>query len=262
MRIENLLGEGASDYREVDARQRELHARIADGEAPDTMMLIEFDHVYTAGSSTKPEDVPDDEVPVVKIDRGGQVTYHGPGQLVVYPLIRVHGRQDVVAYVRALEAAVIATIAEYGITGVRVEKRTGVWIVRPGEPDRKLCAIGVRFARRTTMHGLALNVRTDLHEFDRIVPCGITDAGVVSLDELGVRTSLDEVAARLVPHLDRELARFRAPSDALPHDAPTAAGAPTASPEPNAASPALPHGIELLSACAVAPADARTNEAL
>ncbi|NLT26460.1 MAG: lipoyl(octanoyl) transferase LipB [Microbacteriaceae bacterium] len=229
MRIESLLDDGASDYRRVDARQRELHARIADGDETDALMLVEFDHVYTAGSSTRPDDVPDDEVPVVKIDRGGSVTYHGPGQLVAYPLIRVHGRQDVVAYVRALEAAVIATIAEYGVVGERVAGRTGVWIVRPGEPDRKLCAIGVRFARRTTMHGLALNVRTDLGGFGRIVPCGIRDAGVVSLDELGVRTDLAEVAERLVPHLRRELARFRAP-EAAPH-APADPGAPGA-PEP------------------------------
>lgn len=236
MRIDSHLGAAPSDYRAIDARQRELHGLIADGEAPDTCMLIEFDHVYTAGSSTRPEDVPDDEVPVVKIDRGGSVTYHGPGQLVAYPLIRVHGRQDVVAYVRALESAVIAAIAEYGIEGGRVEGRTGVWILRPGEPDRKICAIGVRFSRRTTMHGLALNVRTDLDEFSRIVPCGITDAGVVSLADLGVDTTLEEVAERLVPHLQRELARFRAP-DAVGETAPELAGAAASvsAPRPNEA---------------------------
>ena len=255
MRIESLLGDGASDYRAVDARQRELHDRIAAGEHPDTLMLVEFDHVYTAGSSTKPEDVPDDEVPVVRIDRGGSVTYHGPGQLVAYPLIRVQGRQDVVAYVRALEAAVIATIAEYGITGVRVEKRTGVWIVRPGEPDRKICAIGVRFSRRTTMHGLALNVRTDLGEFDRIVPCGITDAGVVSLEELGVRTDRAEVADGLGPHLARVLARFRGPLD---EDAP-AAPAPEAR-SACASAPALASASASASAAASAATD--PNEAL
>lgn len=220
LRIDDLLPEGRSDYATVDARQRELHAQIAAGERGDTLMLVEFAPVYTAGSRTKPEDVPNPDVPVVKIDRGGSVTYHGPGQLVVYPLIRVHGRQDVVAYVRALEAAVIALAADYGIEAGRVEGRTGVWIVRPGAFDRKLCAIGVRFANRTTMHGLALNVTTDLGEFGRIVPCGLSDAGVISLADLGVDRTLDEVAADLVPHLERELARFRAPAP-LPVSLPT-----------------------------------------
>ncbi|RRJ88768.1 lipoyl(octanoyl) transferase LipB [Gulosibacter macacae] len=214
MHLENLLGRGPVDYQEVDARQRDLHEQIADGAHDDTLMLVEFDHVYTAGSRTQPEDIPNDEVPVVRIDRGGSVTYHGPGQLVVYPLIHVHGRQDVVAYVRALEAAVMATAAEYGLETQRVEGRSGVWVVRPGEQDRKLCAIGVRFARRTTMHGLALNVHSDLAEFERVVACGIRDAGVVSLEALGIDTTLEDVAARLVPHLERELARFRAPIDA------------------------------------------------
>ena len=218
MLIENLLTAGRSDYAAVDARQRELHAAIAAGERDDTVVLVEFDPVYTAGSRTKPEDVPNPDVPVVRIDRGGSVTYHGPGQLVVYPLIRVHGRQDVVAYVRALEAAVMALAADYGIATSRVEGRTGVWVVRPDAVDRKLCAIGVRFANRTTMHGLALNVTTDLRDFGRIVPCGISDAGVVSLADLGVDRTLEEVAADLMPHLERELARFRAPASDHPTD--------------------------------------------
>lgn len=211
VQIDNLLSEGRSDYAAVDARQRNLHERVAAGETADTLMLIEFDPVYTAGSRTKPEDIPDANVPVVPIDRGGSVTYHGPGQLVVYPIIKLHGRQDVVAYVRALEQAVIDLLAEYGIAAGRVDGRTGVWIVRPGQFDRKICAIGVRFSSRTTMHGLALNVTTDLGDFDRIVPCGIRDAGVVSMRDLGVEQTLEEVAARLVPHLEQQLARFRAP---------------------------------------------------
>ncbi len=212
MQIENLLSEGRSDYAMVDARQRDLHECVAAGTAPDTLMLIEFEPVYTAGSRTKSEDIPDASVPVVQIDRGGSVTYHGPGQLVVYPIINVHGRQDVVAYVRALEQSVINLLAEYGIESDRIDGRTGVWIQRPGEFDRKICAIGVRFSRRTTMHGLALNVTTNLDGFGRIVPCGIRDAGVVSMRDLGIEQTLEEVAARLIPHLETQLARFRAPT--------------------------------------------------
>lgn len=212
MRLDNLLEHGRSDYAEIDGRQRELHQQVSAGEAPDTLMLIEFDPVYTAGSRTDDADIPDDSVPVVRIDRGGSVTYHGPGQLVVYPIIRVHGRQDVVAYVRALEAAVIGMLEELGIAATRVKGRTGVWIVREGEFDRKICAIGVRFSNRTTMHGLALNVTTDLSGFNRIVPCGIRDAGVVSLSDLGVDLSVAQAAQLLVPHLERQLAKFRAPA--------------------------------------------------
>ncbi|SJM48806.1 lipoyl(octanoyl) transferase LipB [Gulosibacter sp. 10] len=217
MHVENLLSQSPSRYLDVDQHQRALHAEIAAGERGDTVIYSEFAPVYTAGSRTDDADIPDPDVPVVRIDRGGSVTYHGPGQLVAYPLVKVHGRQDVVAYVRALEAAVMALAAEYGVETRRVEGRTGVWLPEDpsGAPDRKLCAIGVRFAKRTTMHGLALNVSTDLDDFDRIVPCGLRDAGVVSLRDLGVAASLDEVADRLHPHLERELARFRTPADAV-----------------------------------------------
>ncbi|WP_245575315.1 lipoyl(octanoyl) transferase LipB [Gulosibacter molinativorax] len=199
------------EYLEVDAIQRELHAAVAAGEAPDTVIYSEFAPVYTAGSSTSDEDIPNPDVPVVRIDRGGSVTYHGPGQLVAYPIIHVHGRQDVVAYVRGLEQAVIDLAAKLGILAGRVKGRTGVWITAAGQPDRKLCAIGVRFAKRTTMHGLALNVSTNLADFERIVPCGIQDAGVVSLAELGVSLSVAEIAGLLHPYLEQELAHFRAP---------------------------------------------------
>lgn len=204
--------EGRLAYLDVDARQRAIHAQVAAGQAPDSILFSEFDPVYTLGSRTNPQDVPDPSVPTVRTDRGGSVTYHGPGQLVAYPIIRVHGRQDVVAYVRALEAAAMATAAEYGIDTTRVPGRTGVWVVRPGEADRKLCAIGVRFAKHTTMHGLALNVTTDLADFDRIVPCGIRDAGVVSLAALGVTANMSEVADVLYRELCTHLARFRSPA--------------------------------------------------
>lgn len=212
MQLLSLLSETLNDYHEVDRRQRTLHGEIAAGEAPDTIIYSEFAPVYTAGSRTAEADIVDRSVPVVRIDRGGSVTYHGPGQLVAYPILRVEGRQDVVAFVRALEQAVIDLVAEFDVLAERVPDRTGVWIVREGQPDRKLCAIGVRFAKRTTMHGLALNVSTNTAEFGRIVPCGIQDAGVVSLADLGVRCSVAEAAARLHPHLQRELLRFRAPS--------------------------------------------------
>lgn len=206
-----LFESGRSKYLDVDAIQRRIHADVAGGNHPSTVIYSEFEPVYTAGSRTADADIPNEDVPIVRIDRGGSVTYHGPGQLVAYPIVLIHGRQDVVAYVRALEAAVMGAVAELGVHSQRVDGRTGVWVVREGEPDRKLCAIGVRFSKHATMHGLALNVHPELHDFDRIVPCGIRDAGVTSLAELGVDASLAEIADVLHPHLDRQLVRFQAP---------------------------------------------------
>ncbi len=210
-----LYESGRSAYLDVDTVQRRIHADVAGGGHPDTVIYSEFNPVYTAGSRTADADIPDENVPIVRIDRGGSVTYHGPGQLVAYPIVRIHARQDVLAYVRALEAAVMGAAAELGVQGQRVEGRTGVWIVRDGQPDRKLCAIGVRFSKHVTMHGLAFNVHPELHDFDRIVPCGIRDAGVTSLAELGVDASLAAVTDILHPHLELQLARFRVPEEAV-----------------------------------------------
>ena len=178
-------------YEDAWARQRELHAlRVAD-EAPDTLLLLEHPSVYTAGRRTEAHERPLDGTPVVDVDRGGKITWHGPGQLVGYPIVALPEPMDVVAYVRRLEEALIEVCAGFGLETGRVEGRSGVWVAAdaPGtgfRPERKVAAIGVRVARGVTMHGFALNCDPDLGAFGAIVPCGIPDAGVTSLSaELG-----------------------------------------------------------------------------
>jgi lipoyl(octanoyl) transferase len=171
--------------------QRRLHERRWRGEIPDTCLLLEHQPVYTAGKRTNPADRPagDPGAPVIDVDRGGNITWHGPGQLVGYPIIALGEPVDVIAYVRSLEDALIRTCAEFGVTATRVDGRRGVWVTgRPGSgpgghggPDRKLGQIGVRVSRGVTMHGFALNCDCDLAWFDRIVPCGISDAAVSTL---------------------------------------------------------------------------------
>lgn len=173
---------GLIDYVEAWERQRALaHAR-AQGMGPDTVLLLEHPPVYTAGKRTEPHDRPTDGTPVIDVDRGGRITWHGPGQLVGYPIIKLAEPIDVVGYVRLLEAVLIAACGELGLTTERVAGRSGVWVRgRQGKQDRKVAAIGVRVTRGVTMHGFALNCDPDLDAFGRIVPCGITDAGVTSL---------------------------------------------------------------------------------
>ncbi len=192
--------------------QREVHAAVADGREPDTVLLVEHAPVYTAGKRTSSADRPVDGTPVVDVDRGGRITWHGPGQLVAYPIVRLAEPVDVVGYVRALEQAVMDTCTELGVPTVRVEGRSGVWCPPgSGRRDRKVAAIGVRVARGVTMHGLALNCDPDLGAFDRIVPCGIADADVTSLSaELGRDVSIAEVEPLLVTHLRVALDGVRA----------------------------------------------------
>ncbi|WP_156297944.1 lipoyl(octanoyl) transferase LipB [Mycobacterium paragordonae] len=182
---------GTIDYRDAWQLQRELaDARVAGG--PDTLLLLEHPAVYTAGRSTEPHERPQDGTPVVDTDRGGKITWHGPGQLVGYPIIGLAEPLDVVNYVRVLEEALIQVCADVGLETGRVDGRSGVWV--PGRPARKIAAIGVRVARSTTLHGFALNCDCDLASFTTIVPCGITDAGVTSLSaELGRRIAPDDV---------------------------------------------------------------------
>ena len=202
----NLLAEGPLPFESVFERQLDVHARVSAGEAPDTVLLLEHEPVYTLGSGTRRRHIPQTETLTVRTTRGGSVTYHGPGQLVVYPILRVKPPKDVRAYVHALEGAVIETLGdEFGIETERVEGRPGVWVRRDGEPDRKICALGVRIARDTTMHGIALNVHPDMRYFERIVPCGLEDARAVSLRELGVETTVETVAEALLPRLERRL---------------------------------------------------------
>lgn len=199
------LGEAPhlSDYQETWDRQRELHAAVADGDRDDVALYVEHSPVYTAGRRTKTSDYPADGTPVIAVDRGGEITYHGPGQLVGYPIIALAEGVGVVDYVRALESAVIALLEGYGLTSGRVSGRTGVWLQATSTlPERKICAIGVRVARRTTMHGFALNVLSSAERFKNIVPCGIADAGVTSIvEEVPGAWSVAQVAHDLEPRL-------------------------------------------------------------
>jgi lipoyl(octanoyl) transferase len=203
------------DYVEGWDMQRRVHARRVADEIPDSCLLLEHQPVYTAGKRTAATDRPfgDPGAPVIDVDRGGKITWHGPGQLTGYPIVKLREPVDVVAYVRALEEAMIRVCAEFGVTAVRVPGRSGTWI--PGDPDRKVGAIGARVARGVTMHGLALNCDCDLSWYDRIVPCGIRDAGVSTLSaEVGRPVTVAEVTPVLEHHLAETLgcdARRRVP---------------------------------------------------
>lgn len=189
---------GTIDYDEAWALQRELaDARVAGG--PDTLLLLEHPSVYTAGRRTLPDERPLDGTPVVDTDRGGKITWHGPGQLVGYPIVGLAEPLDVVNFVRRLEESLIHVCAEFGLRTVRVDGRSGVWVPADATgPARKVGAIGVRVSRATTLHGFALNCDCDLSAFSSIVPCGISDAGVTSLTaELGRHVGVDDVTDRV-----------------------------------------------------------------
>jgi lipoyl(octanoyl) transferase len=185
---------GLIDYQEAWDLQRRLHAQRVAGEIPDTLLLLEHPSVYTAGKRTQPHERPFDGTPVIDVDRGGKITWHGPGQIVGYPIIRLPDPVDVVAYVRRLEAALIDVCAGLGLSAGRVEGRSGVWFPADGvRPERKVAAIGVRVAQGVTMHGFALNCDPDMSWFANMIPCGIADAGVTSLSaELGRDVTVDE----------------------------------------------------------------------
>jgi lipoyl(octanoyl) transferase len=178
-----------------DAQRAHAEGRRA-GAGPDVLMLLEHHSVYTAGKRTQPEDRPTDGTPVIDVDRGGRITWHGPGQLVGYPIVALVEPLDVVDFVRRLEEALIAVVHGLGITAAgRVEGRSGVWLPADDRgPERKIAAIGVRVQGGITLHGFAINCEPDLAAFDRIVPCGITDAGVTSLSaELGRSVPVAEI---------------------------------------------------------------------
>ncbi|MEU8925144.1 lipoyl(octanoyl) transferase LipB [Kitasatospora sp. NPDC048545] len=251
------IGERTVSYQEAWEEQQRLHAlRVAD-EIPDTVLLLEHQSVYTMGKRTNPADLPLDGTPVVEVNRGGEITWHGPGQLVGYPIVKLPDPIDVIAYVRRLEEALIRAAAEFGIGTTRVEGRSGVWVLgdslpdavvdpaqvvdigrltlRMGLPlgidprlagpeyapsnagqrgdDRKLAAIGVRVARGVTMHGFALNCDPDMTWFDKIVPCGIRDAGVASLSgELKRGLPVAEAAPVVERHLAELFAELPEPA--------------------------------------------------
>jgi lipoyl(octanoyl) transferase len=202
------LGFGASPvgYLEGWDLQRRVHARRVADEIPDSCLLLEHAPVYTAGKRTAASDRPfgDPGAPVIDVDRGGKITWHGPGQLTGYPIVKLRQPVDVVAYVRALEEAMILCCAEFGITAARVAGRSGAWLRGDDHvPDRKVGAIGARVARGVTMHGFALNADCDLSWYDRIVPCGIRDAGVSTLS---AETGRHITVADVTPVMERRLA--------------------------------------------------------
>ncbi|MDA8368527.1 MAG: lipoyl(octanoyl) transferase LipB [Nocardiopsaceae bacterium] len=202
------LGDTPVPYQEGWDLQKRLHTSRVAGGIPDTVLLLEHEPVYTAGKRTGKWDRPltDPGAPVFDIDRGGKITWHGPGQLTVYPIVKLKDPVDVIAYVRMLEEAVIRTIAEFGLTGKRVEGRTGVWLdADPGRGliERKIAAIGCRIARGVGMHGFALNCDNDVSWFDRIVPCGISDAGVTTLS---LELERDVAVTDVLPIVERHLA--------------------------------------------------------
>ena len=199
---------GVVDYHAAWSEQRRLHDAVVAGTEPDTVLLLEHPSVYTAGKRTNSWDRPVDGTPVVDVDRGGRITWHGPGQIVGYPIVKLPDPIDVVAYVRRIEQMLIDVCAALGVTTTRVDGRSGVWVPADDRgPERKVAAIGIRVARGVALHGFALNCDCDLRAFDKIVPCGIADAGVTSLSvELGRDVTVPEVLPTVESHLPTLLA--------------------------------------------------------
>ena len=224
------LGSRLVPYPEGWELQRRLHERRVSGQIPDTCLLLEHEPVYTAGKRTSPLDRPvtDPGIPVIDVDRGGKITWHGPGQLVGYPIVTLPEPVDVIAYVRAVEEALIRACAEAGVATTRVDGRSGVWVTGGG-PDRKLGAIGIRVSRGVTMHGFALNCDCDLSWYDRIEPCGISDAGSTTLTaEAGRRITVADMIEPAERHLAAVLGatgwhRVTGTGDLLPQGVPARA---------------------------------------
>ena len=193
------------EYQQAWQLQRAIHADVANGIQENTLVLLEHPSVYTAGRRTEEFERPVDGTDVIDVDRGGRITWHGPGQLVGYPIIKLSEPTEVVGFVREIESALINVCVELGINAVRVEERSGVWIV-DSHGDRKIAAIGVRVAKGVTMHGFAINVNPDLKAYDQIVACGIRDAQVTSLHkELGREITVDEITPLVEAHVLKSL---------------------------------------------------------
>lgn len=198
-------------YREGWALQRRIHAAVAAGSRPDSLILCEHEAVYTAGKRTDDDERPLDGTPVIDVDRGGKITWHGPGQLTGYPILRLPDRHEVVAFVRDLEAMMIDVAARFGVAGERVAGRSGVWVRTPSGPSsapggswEKIGAIGLRVEQGVTMHGFALNCSNEIAPYDRIVACGIRDAGVTTLSVVsGRRITPADVAPHVRAHFEQ-----------------------------------------------------------
>jgi len=188
------LPPGPVDYQRAWNLQRAIHAEVVAGRRPDTLLLLEHAPVFTAGKLTEDHERPRDGAPVIDIDRGGKLTWHGPQQLVGYPIVKLPVPIDVVGFVRALELTIIDVCAALGVDTVPIEGRSGVWVAPEGDDERKVCAIGMRVSKRATMHGFALNCANDLDWAETVIPCGIDDAGVTSLSrERGHRVPVADV---------------------------------------------------------------------
>ena len=205
-----LKRSGLVEYEEALAIQRTIHSEVAAGHRPNTLLLLEHPSIYTAGKRTLDEERPGNGARVLDVDRGGKITWHGPGQLVGYPIVRLSNPHELVGFVREIEAGLIKVCEEFGVTGVRVAGRSGVWIVDE-DGERKIAAIGIRVASGTSMHGFALNVNPDLSAFEAIIPCGISDAAVTSLArELGREITIEEVVPVVEKHLYEALTKVSA----------------------------------------------------
>lgn len=198
---------GLMQYLDALDLQRSLHREIADGTRENTLLLLEHPSVFTAGKRTQIHERPSDGSLVIDVDRGGKITWHGPGQLVGYPIVRLAKPTELVGFVREIEGALIAICGELGLSTQRVDGRSGVWVV-DGSSQRKIAAIGIRVASGVSMHGFALNIDPDLSAYESIIPCGIDDASVTSLSkELGRSISTDEVLPIVEKHMYESLAK-------------------------------------------------------
>jgi lipoyl(octanoyl) transferase len=199
---------GVVDYLSAWKLQKQVHQDVLNLTSRNTLLLLEHPSVYTAGRRTEILDRPIDDTPVIEVDRGGKITWHGPGQLVGYPIIKLKNSTDVVGFVRELETALISVCADFGVKADRYCERSGVW-VRDDKGDRKIAAIGLRVAKGVTMHGFALNVNPDLSAFEKIIPCGISGAKVTSLTaELGSEITINEVLPVIKKHIQPMLDRI------------------------------------------------------
>ena len=205
-----LSRHGLVEYQKAWESQRAIHQDVVDGKRPNTLLLLEHPSVFTAGSRPDDSERPTDGTPVIDVDRGGRITWHGPGQLVGYPIVKLLKPTELVGFVREIEAGLIAVCSDLGLETQRIDGRSGVW-VRDSQGDRKIAAIGIRVAKGVTMHGFALNVNPDLSAFKSIIPCGISDADVTSLEiELQRVITIDEVAPLVERHIFESLKRVSA----------------------------------------------------
>ena len=205
-----LSRHGLVDYQQAWESQKAIHQEVADGLRPNTLLLLEHPSVFTAGRRTEESEKPTDGTPVIEVDRGGRITWHGPGQLVGYPIVKLINPTELVGFVREIEAGLMSVCADLGLATERIDGRSGVW-VRDANGDRKIAAIGVRVAQGVTMHGFAINVNPDLSSFKSIIPCGIADAGVTSLEiELNRAITIEEVSPLVERHIFESLRRVSA----------------------------------------------------